>query len=102
MGLVAPRHVGSSRTRGRTCVPCIGRQILNHCTTREVLNGLLLTKVCFIQISLVYTNVFFHPGPRADPTFHWSSCGLRVLCVETVLTLALAVGGFEENWAGIL
>ena len=36
-GLAAPRHVGSSRTRDRTCVPCIGRQILNHCTTREVL-----------------------------------------------------------------
>ena len=33
-GLVAPRHVGSSRTRARTCVPCIGRRILNHCTTR--------------------------------------------------------------------
>ena len=36
-GLVAPRHVGSSRTRARTCVPCIGRRILNHCATREVL-----------------------------------------------------------------
>ena len=36
MGLVAPRHVGSSRTRARTHVPCIGRQILNHCATREV------------------------------------------------------------------
>ena len=30
-GLVAPRHVGSSQTRARTRVPCIGRQILNHC-----------------------------------------------------------------------
>ena len=35
-GLVAPRHVGSSRTRDRTCDPSIGRRILNHCTTREV------------------------------------------------------------------
>ena len=35
--LVAPRHVGSSRTRARTRVPCIGRRILNHCTTREAL-----------------------------------------------------------------
>ena len=35
-GLVPPRHVGSSWTRARTCVPCIGRWILNHCTTREV------------------------------------------------------------------
>ena len=34
-GLVAPRHVGSSRTRARTRVPCIGRQTLNHCATRE-------------------------------------------------------------------
>ena len=34
-GLVAPRHVGSSQTRARNRVPCIGRQILNHCTTRE-------------------------------------------------------------------
>ena len=36
MGLVAPRHVESSWTRDRTLVPCIGRWILNHWTTREV------------------------------------------------------------------
>ena len=36
VGLVALRHVGSSRTRAQTRVPCIGRQILNHCATREV------------------------------------------------------------------
>ena len=35
-GLAALRHVGSSWTRDRTHVPCIGRQILNHCATREV------------------------------------------------------------------
>ena len=35
MGLVAPRHVGSSWTRARTHVPCIGRWILNHCATRD-------------------------------------------------------------------
>ena len=27
--------MGSSQTRARTCVPYIGRRILNHCTTRE-------------------------------------------------------------------
>ena len=37
MGPVAPRHVGSSQTRARTRVPCISRQILNHCATREAL-----------------------------------------------------------------
>ena len=48
-GLVAPRHVGSSRTRARTSVACIGRWILNHRATREVPQPLLshqtLTKV---------------------------------------------------------
>ena len=41
-GLVAPWHVQSSRTRDQTRVPCLGRQILNHCTTREVLYHLVL------------------------------------------------------------
>ena len=34
--LVAPWHVGSSLARDWACVPCIGRQILNEWTTREV------------------------------------------------------------------
>ena len=34
-GPSSPRHVGSSQTRARTHVPCTGRQILNHCATRE-------------------------------------------------------------------
>ena len=38
VGLVALRHVESSQTRGQTRVPSIGRQILNHWTTREVPN----------------------------------------------------------------
>ena len=36
-GLVALQPVGSSQTRDQTCVPCIGRRILNHWTNREVL-----------------------------------------------------------------
>ena len=40
----APRHVGSSQTRAQTRVPCIGRQILNHCATREARVFLFLTK----------------------------------------------------------
>ena len=34
-GLLTLRHVGSSRTRDWTCVPCIIRWILNYWTTRE-------------------------------------------------------------------
>ena len=44
-GLVVPQHVGSSWTRDQTHVPCIGRQILDDCATREVL---MLT---FLKIS---------------------------------------------------
>ena len=50
MGLVAPRHVGSSQTRARTHVPCISRQILNHCATREakiVIPLKFYLKMCF-------------------------------------------------------
>ena len=36
-GLVTLRHVGSSQSRARTRIPCIVRQILNHCATREAL-----------------------------------------------------------------
>ena len=36
IGLVPPWPVEPPQTRDRACVPCIGRQILNHWTTREV------------------------------------------------------------------
>ena len=44
MGWIAPRHVGSSLTRDQTCISCIGRQILNHWTTREVQTVIVLIK----------------------------------------------------------
>ena len=50
---VAPRHVGSSQTRARTRVPCIGRQILNHSATREVPIFLFLR----FSLSLIFENL---------------------------------------------
>ena len=50
MGLVALWHVGSSQTMDRTCVPCIGRWILNHCTTREV-------PECFLMLFLKQASI---------------------------------------------
>ena len=41
VGLVALWHVWSSWTRNRTCIPFIGRQTLNHWTTREVLSSFI-------------------------------------------------------------
>ena len=42
MGLFAPWHVRSSRTRDSIHVPCIDRKILNRWTTREVPVPILL------------------------------------------------------------
>ena len=49
MGLVAPWHVGSSPTGAPTCVPCIGRRILNHWATREVLEWIFFKKIIFLS-----------------------------------------------------
>jgi len=51
MGSVALRHMKSSQTRDQTRVPCTGRQILNHWTTREVQHPLVFSNqsLCGIQ-----------------------------------------------------
>ena len=64
-GPAAPRHVGSSQTRARTYVPCIGRQILNHCATREALSLILASKV-------LYDCLEFVTGPSVQ--FNFSFC----------------------------
>ena len=52
-GLVTPQHVGSSRTRDQTHVPCIGRRILNHCATREgkPLKVMFYVSILFLVLS---------------------------------------------------
>ena len=53
-GPVAPWHVGSSQTRARTRVPCIGRQTLNHCATREALILFIFKIYLFIYFWLLW------------------------------------------------
>ena len=55
-GHVALWYVGSSQTRDQTHVSCIGRQILNHWTTREVLIDLL--KCTFVMTSKYFFVLF--------------------------------------------
>ena len=50
----------SSQTRARTRVPCIGRQILNHCATREALGSVLINKI-FSSNFLGFIYSFFCP-----------------------------------------
>ena len=47
-GPVAPRHAGSSQTRARTRVPCIGRRTLNHCATREAPEYIFYSQISFV------------------------------------------------------
>ena len=56
LGLVALRHVGSSQTRARTRVPCIGRQILNHCATREAAHYIFLD--AFLQLIMAHSSSY--------------------------------------------
>ena len=44
--LVAPQHVGSSRTRDRTGVPCIARWTLNHWTRKTQVSTFNVGPVC--------------------------------------------------------
>lgn len=50
MGLGALRHVGSSLTGHRTCIPYIARQILNFWTTRDALILFLMLVLPFVVL----------------------------------------------------
>ena len=73
--LVAPWHVESSQTKDQTNVPCIGRQILNHWTTR---GSLVFFFSQYLFIWLCWVLVVAHrsfscgmwdlvPGPGVEP-----------------------------------
>ena len=71
-GLIAPWHVGSSQTRARTRVPCIGTRILNHCAAREALyiffgEGLFRSFAPFLHLILA-------KRPRSDCPLFKSGC----------------------------
>ena len=68
MGLVAPWHVGSSRTRALSCVSCIGRRTLDHCTTREVpififlndnLSRPLVEEIRYFKIIIIFRRLYY-------------------------------------------
>ena len=63
-GLVTLRHVGSSETRARTRVPCLGRQTLNHCATREA-QGLLVFLILSCMSCLYILEIIL------CPLIHW-------------------------------
>ena len=58
-GPAAPWHVGSSQTRPRTRVPCISRQILNHCAPREAHSSPLLKPLALLPFPQAVTALTF-------------------------------------------
>ena len=74
MGLVAPWHVESSWTRDWTHASCIGRQILIHWATREVLFLLLLHQL-HLRSSGIISQRLVTPDLIADsPLFSSLRC----------------------------
>ena len=61
MGLVAPRHVGSSRTGAQTCVPCIGR-LRHQGSPREegFFNHLFYHETALWQNGIIFFKVLVH------------------------------------------
>ena len=73
-GLSCSAACGSSQTRARTHVTCIGRRILNHCATRDASHHLLL--LLFNQ-SLLLAHFYVFDllfAFLALPTAHHFSC----------------------------
>ena len=58
----------SSQTRARTRVPCIGRQILNHCATREAQQ--VLTSYLFYTYQCIYVNSSLPIHPTTTTPHH--------------------------------
>ena len=79
-GLVVPWHMGSSRTRARTRVPCIGRWILNHCGTREVPQLLFR----FPQINRKILGTYSHVHRYTSQPFQFSHLLLPIFLRYTV------------------
>ena len=119
MNLVAPWHVGSSQSKGQIGVPCIGRQILVHCTTREVPHQLFFCLfVCFEVVCSACSAVFNSLASQAPLSMefsrqkYWSKLpfptpgDLRILGIETTsLASPSLAGGFfttSATWEALL
>ena len=74
MGLVAPRHVGYSRTRDQTCVPCIGRQILFFFLIYGCVGSSFL---CEGFLQLWQAGATLHHGAQASRHRGLSCCGAQ-------------------------
>ena len=83
--------MGSSRTRARTHVPCIGRRILNHCATREALYLSILFPRFWVAFTIITLYSFSGKLPISS-SFVWSGGFLPcsfICCVFLCLLILL-------------
>ena len=78
--LSCPRHVLSSRISDWYHVPCIGRQILNHWTTKKVLNSFIYLFGCVGSYLQHERSSLWHAG-----SIFCRGCGRRTLIVNSQL-----------------
>jgi hypothetical protein len=95
-GLVAQRHVGSSRTKDQTCIPCIGRWILSRWPTREAPGTWHLLSKCLLITWLLppvppLTAAAESPLCRLPCSHPALCCVRRVPCHHPLAFTALAV-----------
>ena len=63
-GLVPAQHLEFSRTRDWTCVPCVGRWVLNHWATREILPYFFFKPGVNPLIRVISDMFLFSCGPK--------------------------------------
>ena len=97
-GLVSPQHVGSSQTRDQTCVPCIGRRILNLWTTREVPSH-KFERDCFMSITLVMSLHVYVWDSWLQRRYH---IHFYFLLDSTQINKKCVVGGACEMFGGTM
>ena len=77
----------SSLTRDRTCVPCIGRQILNHWTPREIPVLVVVNFIVYIMLHVMFQDLFFVLAARTS----YAARGHPALCIAAVHSFWLLI-----------
>ena len=85
--------MGSSQTRARTRVPCIVRQILNHCATREAPKLLLINS----YINIIFKNQTPYSTSKLS---HYYKMGVSLGDVKYVLCQIQSPPALHENIGG--
>ena len=93
---------GSSRPRDQTCISCIGRQILHHCTTLEV-PKIIFSSVQFSH-SVMSNSLRLHelqnarpPCPSPTPAVHSDSRSSSQWCHPAISASVVPFSSYPQS-----